>query len=342
MSNVRYVILAVLMILLTTVSMIAWSQEAAPFTSGELDELFGTIALYPDPLLAQVLPAATFPDELAQAAQFIRLNGGSQLIDEQDWDVSVKAVSHYPSVLNTMVDNPDWTVAIGQAYVNQPDDVLKSIQRLRAKAKLLGYLSSNSQQRVYLEYGAIRIVPVQAEYIYVPQYNPTIVYVQRRSSYGSNALSFGLGLLIGAWLNRDCDWQHHRVYYHGWNGGGWISLSRPRVRLDNHYYVNNDYVNKPIYVDTRVRTRDIGAYRTNVKQNIGTFRLPGHGVKPSAQTTTGTGKGKTPQNPFAGNARTPTTKTTVGTGKGKTGRVRGGKQHTRTPKTNKKGHSSSG
>lgn len=265
--------------LLITASVATWSQTGS-YTPAELDELLGPIALYPDPLLAQVLPAATYPDELQEAYGF----QGS--IDSQPWSVSVKAVAHYPDVLRMMATNLDWTTAVGQAYVNQPDDVMRSIQRLRAKARSLGYLSSNSYQTVAVSNGYIAIDPLQPQYIYVPTYNPGVVYVEQRPSYGPALIAFGVGLLIGAWLNNDIDWHHHRVYYHGWHGGGWVGRSRPHVRVNNRTYVNPAWGNRAAPVNRDVRTRNITTYRRDVKRNTGKFTPPGLvAPHPGAPTT---------------------------------------------------------
>ncbi|MGA2436405.1 MAG: DUF3300 domain-containing protein, partial [Bryobacteraceae bacterium] len=102
------------------------------FSPDQLDNLAAPVALYPDPLLAQVLLAATFPDQIDEAARFVRANPDPYAIDSQYWDVSVKAVAHYPTVLYMMADKLDWTTALGQAYANQSADVMASVQRLRA------------------------------------------------------------------------------------------------------------------------------------------------------------------------------------------------------------------
>ena len=245
---------------------VAWSQT--DFSPAELDELLAPIALYPDPLLAQILPAATYPDQLAQASNLVASRGASA-VDAQPWDVSVRAVAHYPSVLSMMVGSPDWTTAVGQAYVNQPEDVMKSIQRLRGKARLMGYLSSNSYQTVAVSNGYISIAPARAQYVYVPTYNPGYVYTNRRTSYTSNIIAFGAGLLIGAWLNNAIDWNHNRVYYHGWNGGGWVGRSRPFVQSNNRYY------NRPFTVNRNITRRSIPGYRQDLQRGIGTYRPPG-------------------------------------------------------------------
>lgn len=275
MYKFRMLFIALMVITFASICSVTWSQGVM-YSNSELDEILAPVALYPDPLVAQMLPAATFPDQLIEADNHIRRNGGNRDIDRQDWDVSVKAIAYYPSILHGMANKPDWTIAVGQAYITEPTHVMWSIQRLRLKARRLGYLTTNKYQRVYQDGSYYRIVPVQTRYIYVPQYDPQVVYVQRRSSTTSNLISFGLGLLIGSWLNRDVDWHHDRVYYHGWNGSGWISNSRRYVSANNTYYVNNNYRNSAISVDRNVRTRDIGSYRTAIRQNAGTFRLPAY------------------------------------------------------------------
>ena len=128
-----------------------------PFAAAELDELLAPIALYPDPLIAQILPAATFFDQVDAATRYVKQFGNVALIDDQPWDVSVKAVAHYPDVLFMMDQKYDWTVSLGEAYINQPQDVMDAIQRLRAEAEAEGNLVSNSQQQVINEGGIISI-----------------------------------------------------------------------------------------------------------------------------------------------------------------------------------------
>jgi hypothetical protein len=136
-------------------------------------------------------------------------------------------------VLSYLADHIDWTATLGQAYVAQSTDVMISVQHLRRMALSLGNLETTPEQEVVVEDDEIRIVPAQAGWIYVPRYSPGIVYHRRPSS--GLAISFGVGLAIGAWLNDDFDWRGHRVYYHGWNGGGWIARSRPRIRVTTAY-----------------------------------------------------------------------------------------------------------
>jgi hypothetical protein len=232
-----------------------------PFSPEQLDNLLAPIALYPDPLLSQVLVAATFVDDVDEAARWVRANGTNG-IDDQRWDVSVKAVAHYPTVIYMMADKIDWTTSVGQAYVNQSTDVMTSIQRLRHMAHSVGNLVTTPQQQVLVEDDYISIVPYEPAYIYVPVYDPWICYY-RRPAWGL-AITFGVGFLIGAWLNRDCDWHHHRIYYHGWHGRGWIDRSRPRVHITN-VYVNNRYdnvvVNRTI-IHRNVNVNNIDRYKS--------------------------------------------------------------------------------
>ena len=206
-----------------------------PFSPQQLDNLLAPIALYPDPLLAQVLVAATFVDQVDQAAHWMRAYNDTTAIDDQPWDISVKAVSHYLPVLYRMSDQIDWTTAVGQAYVYQPTDVMTSVQRLRSLARSAGNLVTNEQQQVDFDGDSINIVPAQPRYVYVPTYDPNIIYFgpgyYSRGLYPANVISFGPPLPIGAWLNNDCDWHRQRIYYHGWQGRGWIARSRPLFAL---------------------------------------------------------------------------------------------------------------
>ncbi len=210
------------------------------FSPDQLDNLLAPIALYPDPLLAQVLLAATFPDQIDDAARFVRADSNPGDVDGQWWDVSVRAVAHYPAVVAMMADKLDWTTALGQAYANQSTDVMASIQRLRAQARSAGNLVSSSELQVVDTGGEISLWPAQPQYIYVPQYDPAVVFFARAP------LFFGARFIIGAWLNFDFDWGGHRVFYHGWESDrGWAGRSRQYIQ-PNTFYVNNTYRNVPI------------------------------------------------------------------------------------------------
>src|SRR6202790_3051651 len=195
-------------------------DQAAPYESfspDQLDNLLSPVALYPDPLLAQVFVAATFPDQVEEAARYVRSYGQAG-IDDQNWDVSVRAVAHYPSVIEMMADKIDWTTSLGQAYVNQSTDVSLSVQRLRHMARNVGNLETTPQQEVLVNSDYIAIDPVQPQFIYVPVYDPAICYYRR--PYWGPAIVFGGGFPIGAWLNLDFRWGFGGgfggVYYTGW------------------------------------------------------------------------------------------------------------------------------
>jgi hypothetical protein len=231
------------------------SLAAYSLTEQELDDILAPIALYPDPLLAQILPASTYPAELADAAGWLRSGGDPSRIDEQNWDENVRAIAHYPTVLYMMADNMDWIASVGDAFLNQPEDVTNSIQRLRWRARNLGNLVSTDQQTVITQGDYIQIVPAQPRYIYVPQYNPSAIYVQTWTPGISPFIAFGLGLAIGSWLDLDFDWGRHHVFYHGWDRPGWVNHARPYVHITNVYvqrsrpYINQTWRHNPSHGD---------------------------------------------------------------------------------------------
>jgi len=180
-----------------------------PLADAQLDQLLGPIALYPDPLIAQILPASTLPTQIVLADRYLSGGGDPNQIDQQPWDPSVQALARYPNVLKWMDDNLNWTTDLGQAFLNQQQDVMVSIQRLRTSANNLGNLQSTPQQQVINDGGAIEIVPADPQVIYVPVYQPDQVYYQ--SDYGSPFITFGIGWPIGFWLNCDFDWGRHNL-----------------------------------------------------------------------------------------------------------------------------------
>lgn len=235
-----------------------------PYSADQLDNLLAPIALYPDPLLAQVLLAATFADQVDEAARYVRAYGQNG-VDNQNWDVSVKSVAHYPTILYMMADKLDWTIALGQAYVYQSTDVMSSVQHLRAMARAQGNLVTTPQQEVVFQDGFIYIWPAQPQYIYLPIYDPYVVYYRRWPGWGPVFISFTVGFIIGAWLNYDCDWHHRRIFYTGWSGRGWIARSRPHVRITN-VYVNARYRN--VYVNRNIVRRSVNFYNLNRYNSI--------------------------------------------------------------------------
>lgn len=184
-------------------------------SSAALDQMLGPIALYPDPLLAQILPAATLPSEIVLADRYINSGGDPNQVAQQGWAPSVQALAEYPALLKWLDDNLAWTTALGQAFLYQQQDVMDSIQRLRAQAQALGNLQSTSQETVVNDEGDIEILPANPEVIYVPVYQPQVVYYQA-PTFGAPYISFGVGLTVGAWLNHDFDWHAHQLIV--WRG----------------------------------------------------------------------------------------------------------------------------
>jgi hypothetical protein len=184
-----------------------------PLSDQQLDQLLGPIALYPDPLIAQILPASALPTQIVLADRYVSGGGDPGQLDAQPWDASVQAVARYPEVLKWMDDNLNWTTELGQAFLNQQPDVMESIQRLRQGAYNLGNLQSTPQQQVVTDNGDIEIVPADPQVIYVPVYDPAQACYQ--SGYGTPFISFGIGFAIGSWLNCDFDWHNHNIIV--WN-----------------------------------------------------------------------------------------------------------------------------
>jgi hypothetical protein len=278
MTKILITLQTALLLLCLAVGHAAWADDAADpyygtetqysdgqFSMEELEDLVAPIALYPDPLIAQILPAATFVDQIDEAARYVREYGRYARVDRQYWDVSVKAVAHYPDVLFMMDQKYDWTVSLGQAFVNQNDDVMYAIQLLRQDARAAGNLVSTPQQQVIVDNGYIRIIPAESQVIYVPVYDPQVVYIERPSP-GFGLVTFGAGLSIGAWLNRDCDWRDRKVFYHGWRGRDWVNRARPHMQIQNNIYINK--TNTVININKKVMQHDTARYREKIRQDV--------------------------------------------------------------------------
>ena len=217
----KIIIFAVLTCVLAGASLPARAQMAVPppsanyqpLTGDQLDQLLGPIALYPDPLIAQILPAATLPTEIVLADRYVSGGGDPNQIDSQPWDGSIQALARYANVLKWMDDNLNWTTEVGQAFLNQQQDVMDSIQRLRTSAYNLGNLQSTPQQQVVDDGSDIEIVPADPQEVYIPVYQPDQVYYQNGG--GSPYITFGLGFAVGGWLDHDFDWHNHNLIV--WN-----------------------------------------------------------------------------------------------------------------------------
>jgi uncharacterized membrane protein YgcG len=230
--------ISVLLFLLAGATMSVRAQAAVPppmpsyqsMSAAQLDQLLGPIALYPDPLIAEILPASTLPTQIVLADRYITGGGDPNQIGQQPWDASVQAVARYPSVLKWMDDNLNLTTELGQAFLNQQPDVMNSIQRLRATASKLGNLQSSPQQQVIADGSDIEIVPADPQVIYVPVYQPDQVYYD--APYGAPFITFGIGWPLGLWMDYDWDWGAGNLIFWG-NGysrpaNWWHESSRQR------------------------------------------------------------------------------------------------------------------
>ena len=211
-----------------------YAGQGTPLSANDLQQLVAPIALYPDALVAQVLGAATFPDQVAFANDWLEQNknltGNSlmQAVDKQPWDPSVKALTQFPSVLANMAKNVSWTSALGEAYHTQPADVMTAVQTLRAQAKAAGNLKSGSQITVVQQSPqTIVIQPTNPQVVYVPEYNPAAVYGTPYTTPGystgavvaTSLLAFGAGVAVGAAINNGCCGWGYSYWNCNWHGG---------------------------------------------------------------------------------------------------------------------------
>ncbi len=190
-------------------------REKTLLTAAQIDELLAPIALYPDPLVALILPASTFPTDVVLAARYLKDGKDPEAIENQTWDDSVKALARYPEVLKWMDENLAWTQQLGAAFLVQPAAVMNGTQRLRAAAVAAGNLKDTPEQKVVVEREVIRIVPAEREVIYVPVYDPIYVYRPRVVEVcGPGPLvTFSIGYRTGFWLSYYCNWGYNSVVY---------------------------------------------------------------------------------------------------------------------------------
>ncbi|OYD78153.1 Protein of unknown function [Burkholderia sp. YR290] len=212
----------------------AVAQTPAKVSNQQLDSLTAPIALYPDALLAQVLMAATFPQDVTAAAAWSKANSqykgddAVKAVASEPWDPSVQSLVAFPQVLATMASKPDWVTQLGNAFLAQPDDVMDSVQRLRKQAQSAGNLKTSEQQKVIVEQSTIQIVPANPQVVYVPTYNPTVVYgawpypayppvyVPPPPGYAiatgfMTGLAFGAGVAVANSLWGGFNWNNHDV-----------------------------------------------------------------------------------------------------------------------------------
>jgi len=178
--------------------------QMQPLNAQQLEQLVAPIALYPDPLVAQVLTASTYPAQVADADRWRQSQGyapAEQIAggaEAQNWDPSVKALTAFPQVLAEMDRNMRWTTDLGNAYYNQPQDILQAVQVMRQRAQAAGNLQNTPQETVSYDQGNIEVAPANPQVVYVPAYNPWAVYGQPMSPYPGFSLLGAIGSFVGA------------------------------------------------------------------------------------------------------------------------------------------------
>jgi hypothetical protein len=235
------------------------AQQAPRIPEDQLDSLVAPIALYPDPLLGQVLVASTYPLEIVQLQQWLNQHKdlkGQALTDavmKENWDPSIQAMAALPDVVKQMADNIKWTSDLGNAFLAQQSDVMDAVQRMRMKAKNAGNLKTTPQQKVQTEVvenkTVVVIQPASPEVVYVPSYNPTVVYGPPVYPYpaiyypppgyyaAGMAISFGVGFAIGAAWGGGWGWGC------GWGGHNNIYINNNNTFIHNDNIINNRPVN---------------------------------------------------------------------------------------------------
>jgi hypothetical protein len=242
----------------------------APLGPVELDQLVAPIALYPDSLVAQILTASTFPQQVSDADNWSHQTGGmppeqrADIANGMPWDPSVKALTAFPTVLDNLARNQNWTSSLGNAYYNQPGDVMNAVQAARVQAQQAGYLRPTPQERVNYNGGLIEIVPVNPGVVFVPYYNPWQIYGGWVSPYGGYyvappppGIAIGIGLGFAAVGISIGLFSHY-----GWGYNSWAPNWRGGVVVYNH----NTYISNSTTVINRGH---FGGYNRGVFEHAG-------------------------------------------------------------------------
>lgn len=227
-------------------------QPIPILTANELDGLVGPIALYPDPLISQILVASTYPLEVVEAYQWLQRNPGltgpalTQAAAAQNWDPSIQALVVFPDVLRRLNEDISWTTSLGNAFLNQQADVMAAIQRMRLSAEQSGRLVSTPQQQVITTTEAgqpvVEVLPANPEVIYVPVYDPAwvwgpaVYYPYPRWYYPPmrSGIFFSVGIGIGNFFGGS---------WHGWGGWGWHPAWGSRTVVVNNTFIQRNNFN---------------------------------------------------------------------------------------------------
>ena len=270
----------------------------APQSPEQLQRLVAPIALYPDSLVAQVLAASTFPEQVVEADRWVQgnpdLKGDAlgQAVDQQPWDPSVKALAAFPSVLGNMDKNLSWTSSLGDAYYNQQQDVMDAVQVMRRRAQQAGDLKSTQQQTVEDQDSNIVIQPTNPQIVYVPAYNPWLAYGGPVVAwpgwypypgiwFGGPYLSWGLGFGVGwyggfgwGWPHWGFDWHNH---YATFNHGRYYSRSATFYNRSSFYH---GAAGRGGFNRGGAASRGYTGNRAGVGARAGVFNRPGATARP--------------------------------------------------------------
>ena len=210
----------------------------------ELDELVAPIALYQDDLLSNILTASTCPDEIDEALDYLEANGGKvDTMPDNDWSPSVKALLYTPEILQDMGDNPEWTLALGDAVNEQLQDVMSSIQKLRRKAMNSGAFTNSAFQKVSDIDGNITIESTEPGKVYVPEYSSSGLLTGGNGDGGILGLVIKyavVGLVANWWSNNECNWRDRSIYYRPWTLSSYNYY--PNSYYYDYYYMGDPYM----------------------------------------------------------------------------------------------------
>ena len=263
--------------------------KAQPFKAEELEQIVAPIALYPDSLLAQVFMASTYPLEIVQAARWskehpdVKGDAVSKAVEKETWDASVKSLIAFPDVLTMMNEKLDWTQKLGDAFLAQQKDVMDAVQRLRTKAKEAGNLKSGKEQTVKTEAApagapAPQIIIIESkdpEVVYVPTYNPTVVYgAWPYPAYppyyyyppyyapGAAFFSFSVGVVVGGAIWGNCNWGGNDIDI---DVNRYNNFNRNEINGGNRNQINNGGVNDGKWKHNSDHRQGVG-YRDSATQ----------------------------------------------------------------------------
>jgi len=281
--------------LLASFQMLPAQEPVAPppdqtLTADQLENLVAPIALYPDPLLGQILAASTYPLEVVEAWQWLQKNPGltgavlTSAVQQQNWDPSVQALVVFPDVLKQLNSDVNWTTSLGNAFLAQQQEVMDAVQALRQKAQQAGKLASTPQEEVVEDQGSIDINPVDPNVIYVPQYDPVwiwgpAVYYPYPAWYwppftvrvGRLGFGFYPPVSMGSYFGYG---------WHGWGGWGWRPAWGTRTVI-----VNNTFIHRYNFNETRV----VDQHGTTVWAHDSAHRMGVPYARPELRTQYGAG-----------------------------------------------------